>query len=119
MACTIIDLDTLIIYSLIDFTKKGYKINYDRVLTLNDLKTIVNRVANKTCRYIYSDITEENFSKTLKENSNFIENKSLDGNSVGLVNGCSIPMKWYGFGYDPEILKAISEQAKNVSYEKI
>lgn len=46
MACVKVDLDTLIIYSLVDFDAGIDKINYDKVVTLDNLKTIVNRVAN-------------------------------------------------------------------------
>lgn len=114
MACVKVDLDTLIIYSLVDFDAGIDKINYDRVVTLDNLKTIVNRVANSMGRYIFSDVTVDNFCRTLNEHPKLFKCKNSDSLGVQLVEGESIPKDWFSFGYNPEILKEITKQSKIV-----
>lgn len=114
MACVRVDLDTLIIYSLIDFDDGVDKINYNKEVTLDNLKTIINRVANSTGRYVFSDTTVDNFCKTLNEYPKLFICRDSDSLSIQLAKNQNIPKDWFSFGYDPEILKEITKQSKIV-----
>lgn len=114
MACVKVDLDTLIIYSLVDLDDAVNKVKYNKTVTLDNLKTIINRVANSTGRYIFSDTTVENFCRTLNQYPKLLLSRNYDGLGVQIANGASVPIKWFSFGYDPEILKEITRQSKIV-----